>query len=155
MRDQFGYSMFIMINVIQCKYFILSEIHVTFKCDLFLNVYMLLQKLSRDCNEVIRNVIKDSAHNYMEDPVLASSCEKEVGVKYKPKRDVIIGVVKFSLCSVFVQRFQTCSWKQFQTCYYQTMVETICLNFPYFSHKIKPLLVYFSHIHYQNGYLYM
>ena len=28
----------------------------------------------------------------MEDPVLASSCEKEVGVKYKPKRDVIIGI---------------------------------------------------------------
>nr|XP_022342252.1 Golgi apparatus protein 1-like [Crassostrea virginica] len=39
------------------------------------------KKLSRDCNEVIRNVIKDSAHNYMEDPVLASSCEKEI-IKY-------------------------------------------------------------------------
>lgn len=40
--------------------------------------YIILQKLSRDCNDVIRNVIKDSAHNYMEDPVLASTCEKEV-----------------------------------------------------------------------------
>nr|XP_011440924.2 Golgi apparatus protein 1 isoform X1 [Crassostrea gigas] len=39
------------------------------------------KKLSRDCNDVIRNVIKDSAHNYMEDPVLASTCEKEI-IKY-------------------------------------------------------------------------
>lgn len=40
------------------------------------NVY--LQRLSRGCNTIIRDVIKDSAHNYMEDPVLATACEKEV-----------------------------------------------------------------------------
>lgn len=41
-RDHFGYSMFIMISVIRCKYVILSEIHVTFKCYLLLNVYTSL-----------------------------------------------------------------------------------------------------------------
>lgn len=43
-------------------------------------IYTILQKLSRDCNDVIRNIIKDSAHNYMEDPVLASTCEREVHI---------------------------------------------------------------------------
>ncbi|XP_048735451.2 Golgi apparatus protein 1-like isoform X2 [Ostrea edulis] len=37
-----------------------------------------VKRLSRGCNTIIRDVIKDSAHNYMEDPVLATACEKEI-----------------------------------------------------------------------------
>lgn len=57
-------------------------------------LYMILQKLSRDCNDVIRNVIKDSAHNYMEDPVLASTCEKEVLVY---SSSIVLNLLSFIL----------------------------------------------------------
>ncbi|XP_061189977.1 Golgi apparatus protein 1-like isoform X2 [Saccostrea echinata] len=40
-----------------------------------------VKRLSRECNLVIRDIIKDSAHNYMEDAVLASACEGEI-IKY-------------------------------------------------------------------------
>ncbi|XP_062582222.1 Golgi apparatus protein 1-like isoform X2 [Saccostrea cucullata] len=37
-----------------------------------------VKRLSNGCNSVIKDIIKDSANNYMEDPVLATACEKEI-----------------------------------------------------------------------------
>lgn len=57
-------------------------------------IYTILQKLSRDCNDVIRNIIKDSAHNYMEDPVLASTCEREVHI-YVYSSSMVLNLLSF------------------------------------------------------------
>ncbi|KAK3085351.1 hypothetical protein FSP39_001959 [Pinctada imbricata] len=40
-----------------------------------------VNRLSRDCHDTIRDIIKDSALNYMEDAALAQACEKEI-VRY-------------------------------------------------------------------------